>query len=93
LDESPAKLLRENTPAPVSGVASVESAGRALVRAIERRARKAYAPRWVPIPLALRGMLQPLLEKQNHDAIAEAVKMADAEATAARPLAEQVPRG
>jgi NAD(P)-dependent dehydrogenase (short-subunit alcohol dehydrogenase family) len=82
LDESPAKLLRENTPGPVSGVASVESAGRAIVRAIERRARKAYAPRWVPIPLALRGMLQPLLEKQNRDAIEQAVKLADAEATA-----------
>jgi NAD(P)-dependent dehydrogenase (short-subunit alcohol dehydrogenase family) len=85
LDESPAKLLRENTPGPISGVASVESAGRAIVRAIERRARKAYAPRWVPIPLALRGMLQPLLEKQNREAIEQAVKLADAEATKSKP--------
>ena len=85
LDESPAKLLRENTPGPLSGVASVESAGRAIVRAIERRARKAYAPRWVPIPLALRGMLQPLLEKQNREAIEEAVKLADAGATESKP--------
>jgi NAD(P)-dependent dehydrogenase (short-subunit alcohol dehydrogenase family) len=85
LDESPAKLLRENTPGPLRGVASVESAGRAIVRAIERRARKAYAPRWVPIPLALRGMLQPLLEKQNREAIEEAVKLADAEATESKP--------
>ena len=84
LEESPAKLLRENTPGPVSGVASVESAGRAIVRAIERRARKAYAPRWVPIPLALRGILQPLLEKQNRQAIEQAVKLADAEALAAQ---------
>ncbi len=83
LDESPAKLLRESTPGPVSGVASVESAGRAIVRAIERRARKAYAPRWVPIPLALRGMLQPLLERQNHAAIEEAVKLAEADARTA----------
>jgi NAD(P)-dependent dehydrogenase (short-subunit alcohol dehydrogenase family) len=81
LDQSPAKVLRENTPGPVSGGASVESAGRAIVRAIERRARKAYAPRWVPIPLALRGILQPLLEKQNREAIEQAVKLADAEAT------------
>jgi NAD(P)-dependent dehydrogenase (short-subunit alcohol dehydrogenase family) len=85
LDESPAKLLRENTPGPISGVSSVESAGRAIVRAIERRARKAYAPRWVPIPLALRGMLQPLLEKQNREAIEQAVKLADAEATKSKP--------
>jgi NAD(P)-dependent dehydrogenase (short-subunit alcohol dehydrogenase family) len=82
LDESPAKLLRENTPGPVRAVSSVEGAGRAIVRAIDRRARKAYAPRWVPIPLALRGMLQPLLEKQNRQAIEEAVKLADAEAAA-----------
>jgi NAD(P)-dependent dehydrogenase (short-subunit alcohol dehydrogenase family) len=91
LDESPAKLLRENTPRPVRGVATVESAGRAIVRAIERRARKAYAPRWVPIPLALRGMLQPLLERQNKDAIEQAVKLADAEAMRPPVPAERVP--
>ncbi len=92
LDESPAKLMRESTPGPVSGVASVESAGRAIVRAIERRARKAYAPRWVPIPLALRGILQPLLERQNHDTIEEAVKLAEAEAGAPRPVRDAGPR-
>jgi short-subunit dehydrogenase len=79
-DESPARRLRENTPGPVRAVTSVEGAGRAIVRAVERRARKAYAPRWVPIPLALRGIMQPLLERQNHEAIAEAVKLAEAEA-------------
>jgi hypothetical protein len=45
----------------------------------------------VPIPLALRGVLQPLLEKRNHAAIEQAVKMADAEAAAAPALAEQAP--
>jgi NAD(P)-dependent dehydrogenase (short-subunit alcohol dehydrogenase family) len=92
LDESPAKLLRENTPGPIRSVATVESAGRAIVRAIERRARKAYAPRWVPIPLALRGVLQPFLEKQNRAAIEEAVKLADAEAESPRPLAAHAPQ-
>ncbi len=82
LDESPAKLLRESTPGPVGSVASVGDAGRAIVRAVERRARKAYAPRWVPIPLALRGILQPLLEKGNRAAIEEAVRLADTEAAA-----------
>jgi NAD(P)-dependent dehydrogenase (short-subunit alcohol dehydrogenase family) len=90
LDQSPAKLLRESTPGPVSGVASVESAGRAIVRAVERRARKAYAPRWVPVPLALRGVLQPLIDKQNLAAIEQAVRLAEAEAAESRPLAEQV---
>jgi NAD(P)-dependent dehydrogenase (short-subunit alcohol dehydrogenase family) len=91
LDESPAKILRENTPGPVRAVSSVEGAGGAIVRAIERRARKAYAPRWVPIPLALRGVLQPLIERQNHEATEKAVKMADAEAAAEPALAEQTP--
>jgi hypothetical protein len=62
----------------------VGDAGRGVVRVVERRARKAYAPRWVPIPLALRGMLQPLLEKQNREAIEEAVKLADAQAATTR---------
>jgi NAD(P)-dependent dehydrogenase (short-subunit alcohol dehydrogenase family) len=83
-EQSPTKLMRESTPGPVRSVTSVEEAGRAIVRAIERRARKAYAPRWVPIPLALRGILQPLLEKGNHDTIEKAVKLAEAEAAVKR---------
>jgi NAD(P)-dependent dehydrogenase (short-subunit alcohol dehydrogenase family) len=89
LDESAAKRLRENTPGPVSSVASVDAAGRAIVRAIERRARKAYAPRWVPIPLALRGVLQPFLEKRNRAAIEEAVRIAEAEAAAKQAAAPE----
>ena len=87
LETSPAKILREQSPGPIRGVASVESSGRAIVRAIERRARKAYAPRWVPIPLALRGVLQPLLEKQNHEAVEQAVRQAEAEAAATERVA------
>jgi hypothetical protein len=46
----------------------------------------------VPIPLALRGMLQPLIEKQNRDAIEQAVRLAEAEASAPAPVAEQASR-
>jgi NAD(P)-dependent dehydrogenase (short-subunit alcohol dehydrogenase family) len=90
LDESPARGLRENSPGPISSIAPLSDAGRAIVRAIERRARRAYAPRWVPAVLALRGVLQPLLEKRNRATIEEAVKTAEAEAEtpANRPLAE-----
>ena len=84
LETSPAKIMRESTPGPVRSIASVEDAGRAIVRAVEGRKRKAYAPRWVPIPLALRGILQPLLEKGNREAIERAVKLAEAEAAAER---------
>jgi NAD(P)-dependent dehydrogenase (short-subunit alcohol dehydrogenase family) len=87
-EESAAKLMRESTPGPIRAVASVDKAGRAIVRAVERRARTAYAPRWVPIPLALRGLLQPLLEKSNRATIEQAVKLAESEATASKSVDE-----
>ena len=86
LDEPPAKG-RARTRRGRAACAGIE-AGRAIVRAIERRARRAYAPRWVPIPLALRGMLQPLLERRNHDAVEQAVRLAEAEGSG-RSLAGQ----
>jgi NAD(P)-dependent dehydrogenase (short-subunit alcohol dehydrogenase family) len=90
LDTSPARGLRENSPGPVSSVAPVSAAGRAIVRGVERRARKVYAPGWVPVALALRTVLQPLLERANRAAIEEAVAAVEAEAaapTAASPHA------
>lgn len=95
LDESPARDLRENSRGPISSVAPLSDAGRAIVRAIERRARRAYAPRWVPAVLALRTVLQPLLEKRNRATIEEAVKTAEAaadaeaDAEASRSLADR----
>ncbi len=42
----------------------VSKAGAAIVRAVERRARRAYAPRWI-LPLLLgRTLFQPLQERQ-----------------------------
>jgi NAD(P)-dependent dehydrogenase (short-subunit alcohol dehydrogenase family) len=90
-EESAAKLMRESTPWPVKTVVPVERAGRAIVRAVERRARIAYAPRWVPIPLALRGILQPLFEKGNRDTIAQAVELAESEASAPERAVEPAP--
>lgn len=43
----------------------VSRAGRAIVRAIEHRARFAYAPRWVLGMLLARTVLQPLQERQS----------------------------
>ena len=49
----------------VQPTAPLSDAGEAIVRGIERRARKVYAPRWVlPVPWA-RGILQPLAERGN----------------------------
>jgi NAD(P)-dependent dehydrogenase (short-subunit alcohol dehydrogenase family) len=42
----------------------VSKAGKAIVRAIEKRARFAYAPRWVLGMLLFRTAIQPLQEKQ-----------------------------
>jgi NAD(P)-dependent dehydrogenase (short-subunit alcohol dehydrogenase family) len=80
--------LREATPSAFRSVAPVSHAGRAIVRGVERRARTVYAPRWVPIMLRLRGVLQPLLETRNREEIARAVQAVDAEARAATPVAE-----
>jgi NAD(P)-dependent dehydrogenase (short-subunit alcohol dehydrogenase family) len=41
----------------------VSKAGAAIVRGIERRARYAYAPRWIIAPLLARTIIQPLQEK------------------------------
>jgi NAD(P)-dependent dehydrogenase (short-subunit alcohol dehydrogenase family) len=86
-EESAAKQLRENTPGPFRRVTPLPVAGRAIVRGVERRARKVYAPRWVPAMLALRGVMQPMLETQNREAIEEAVRVAEAEAASAESLA------
>jgi NAD(P)-dependent dehydrogenase (short-subunit alcohol dehydrogenase family) len=87
IEQTAANRLRESSPGPVSSVAPLPVAGRAIVRGVERRARHVYAPRWVPAALRLRGFLQPLLERQNRDGIEEAVRQAEAEGTRNQPLA------
>ena len=41
----------------------VGAAGKAIVRGIERRAPKVYAPPWVPALLALRGLQSARVER------------------------------
>lgn len=63
-----------NHPIPVS------RAGKAIVRAIEKRARFAYAPRWVIAMILGRTIVQPLQEKQvARRGAAELVEQARAE--------------
>ena len=61
--------------------ASVESAGAAVVRGIEHRARKVYAPRWVLPALYLRTLVQPLSERAGRKDVLEAMRLAAAEPT------------
>ena len=81
LDRSPAKLMREARPGRSAGVAAVGPPGKRDRARHRAPRRKAYAPRWVPIPW-LRGIIQPLQREANHDTIEEAVKLAEAEAAA-----------
>ena len=60
--------------------ATVESAGAAVVRGVERRARKVYAPRWVLPMLYLRTLVQPLTEasaRRRH--VEEIIAIAESE--------------
>jgi NAD(P)-dependent dehydrogenase (short-subunit alcohol dehydrogenase family) len=67
----------------------VSRAGRAIIRGIERRARFAYAPRWVIVPLLARTLLQPLQERQairqGVDDIIQQAKQEPAKLTTEQP--------
>jgi NAD(P)-dependent dehydrogenase (short-subunit alcohol dehydrogenase family) len=80
LDSPAANLLRDAVPGPFTKTAPLSAAGRAIERGVERRADKVWAPRWVLPMLWLRGVMQPLTQRSNQDKIAEAVKLAEAEA-------------
>jgi hypothetical protein len=47
-------------PGGFSGALPVGAAGEAIVRGVQRRSKRVYAPRWVPALLALRGLSGPL---------------------------------
>jgi NAD(P)-dependent dehydrogenase (short-subunit alcohol dehydrogenase family) len=88
-DAPAAQPLRQATPGPFRTWAPVSDAGRAIVRGVERRANKVWAPGYVLPALWLRGVLQPLLERGTRTQIEEAVKLAEAEAAS---RGEAVPR-
>jgi NAD(P)-dependent dehydrogenase (short-subunit alcohol dehydrogenase family) len=81
--ESPAAhILRDSTPGPFSKMAPLSAAGKAIERGVARRADKVWAPRWVLPMTWLRGVMQPLTQRANRDKIAEAVRLAEADAAA-----------
>jgi len=83
LDSPAARLLREALPGPFSSTAPLSAAGKAIERGVSRRADKVYAPRWVLAMTWLRGILQPLSQRANRDNVAEAVRLAEADAASA----------
>ena len=90
LDSPAARLLREALPGPFSSTAPLAAAGKAIERGVARGAVKVYAARWVRPRSGLRGIFQPLSQRGNRDKIAEAVRLAEEDASGAeRPIAER----
>ncbi len=72
--------MNARTPAFFSNPAPLSSAVGAIERGIERRAARVWSPRWVGAAIAMRGVLQPLIERRtlsDPDHLAEAVRLAE----------------
>ena len=80
-DHPAVERARRTAPDWIAKPIPVAAAGNAIVRGVEQRRARVWAPRWVGAALALRGILMPLLERrQLRDAdSAEAIELAAAE--------------
>jgi NAD(P)-dependent dehydrogenase (short-subunit alcohol dehydrogenase family) len=88
---------RATGPKFMTATMPLERAGRTVADAVEQRKSRAWAPRWAGPVLALRGILQPLLDRRagtDHGLI-EAVRLTDAAARSGdeTPGATIPPRG
>ena len=76
-----ASLMRDQVGGPLARIYPVQDAGRAITRGVERRARHVVHPPWARALMALRGVLQPLVEsgslRRGGD---EAIRRTNAEA-------------
>jgi NAD(P)-dependent dehydrogenase (short-subunit alcohol dehydrogenase family) len=71
---------RTTMPAFMSRPLPVSAAGRAIVRGVRRRARHIYAPRWVPLLFAARGMLHVFGDLPARDPrFVRSIRIAEAE--------------
>jgi NAD(P)-dependent dehydrogenase (short-subunit alcohol dehydrogenase family) len=74
------ELMNARTPAFLRTPAPLAKAVDAIEQGIERRAARLWYPRWVGPALALRGVLQPLIERRTLSdlaQLAEAIRLAD----------------
>ena len=75
------KLMNASTPGFLRKPAPLSSAVDAIELGIERRSARVWAPRWVGVAIALRGVLQPLIERgalRDPRRLREAMDLADA---------------
>ena len=84
--------LRETMTGPLGKTYPLSKAGKAIADGIEQRKRRVVVPSWARALMVLRGLMQPVLDRQARDAAAEAdaVFMRDVEergaATASTPV-------
>jgi NAD(P)-dependent dehydrogenase (short-subunit alcohol dehydrogenase family) len=86
-----ARIANSNTPSFIRTPAPLVKAIDAIERGVQRRSARVWAPRWVGPMLALRGLLQPLVERRvlgEPERVAEAIRLAD---PASGAVAEQDP--
>jgi len=75
-----AQLVNSGTPGFIRNPAPLGKAIDAIERGIARRSARIWTPRWVGPMLALRGVLQPLIERRvlgEPERVAEAIHLAD----------------
>ncbi len=75
-----AEMMTAQMPAFLRNPAPVSKAIDAIERGIERRSARVWAPRWIGPMLAMRGVLQPLIERRTLSNLAqlrEAVHVAE----------------
>jgi|SRR5579884_3400791 len=87
------ELMRERLRGPLGRVYPVEETGRAIADGIEKRARTVAVPSWVKGMLALRGLLQPLIELGGARGAPEAMQRMQADIDARGAAASSAPAG
>jgi NAD(P)-dependent dehydrogenase (short-subunit alcohol dehydrogenase family) len=86
-----AQIANSGIPGFIRNPAPLVKAIDAIERGVQRRSARVWAPRWVGPMFALRGMLQPLVERRvlsEPERVAEAIRLAD---PASGAVAEQDP--
>jgi NAD(P)-dependent dehydrogenase (short-subunit alcohol dehydrogenase family) len=74
------ELMNRQTPTFLTKPAPLSNAIDAIERGIERRSSRVWYPRWVGAAIAMRGILQPLIERRlerNSADLTEAMRLAD----------------
>jgi NAD(P)-dependent dehydrogenase (short-subunit alcohol dehydrogenase family) len=78
--QGPSQAIIGRTPGFLGNPIPLSRAVDAIERGMERRAARVWTPRWVGATLALRGLLQPLIERQtaaDAQSLAEGLRLAD----------------